>query len=148
MIDRFQRFSFDISEIYRYWHQIAADEMSKYGLKGPYAVYFTTLYFYEEGLSAAMLSEKTGRDKADVSRAVSIMEKEGFLIRVRNSTSQYRAPLILTEKGRRTAEMINERARQSVEFGGAGLTDEERETFYYGLDMIASNLQKLTSKDK
>ena len=44
MIARFEKFSYAISELSRCWHKIAADEMKQYDLKGPYAVYFTTLY--------------------------------------------------------------------------------------------------------
>ena len=33
MVDRFERFSFAISEISRCWHKIAAEEMEAYGLK-------------------------------------------------------------------------------------------------------------------
>ena len=34
MVDRFERFSRGVSELSKYWHKIAADEMEKYGLKG------------------------------------------------------------------------------------------------------------------
>ena len=52
MLNRFERFSLAISEIYRYWHKIAADEMEKYGLKGPYAVYLTAMYRYKDGITS------------------------------------------------------------------------------------------------
>ena len=43
MIDRFERFSYAISEISRCWHRIAGEEMGKYDLKGPFSVYFTII---------------------------------------------------------------------------------------------------------
>ena len=52
MIDRFERFSFAISEVSRCWHKLAAEEMEKYGLKGSHAVYLTTLYRYPKGLTS------------------------------------------------------------------------------------------------
>ena len=35
MVDRFERFSLAISEISKYWHLLAAEEMEKYSLKAP-----------------------------------------------------------------------------------------------------------------
>ena len=74
VIRRFEKFSMAMTEINRYWHKIAADELEKYGLKGPYVVYLTILMRYPDGITAAQLCDLSGRNKADVSRAVSDME--------------------------------------------------------------------------
>lgn len=140
---RFDHFSYDIAEISKYWHKIAADEMARYDLKGSYAVYFTTLYHDQEGLTAAQLCEKCSRDKADVSRAMAILEKRGLAYRENAGSNQYRARIRLTELGRQAAEAIDERARLAAEYGGHGLTPEQREAFYAALDLIVANLQGL-----
>ena len=57
MIDRFERFSLALSEIYRDWHKIAADELACYGLKSSHAIYLTTMSHYKEGISAPKLCE-------------------------------------------------------------------------------------------
>lgn len=144
MIDRFEKFSFAISEISRYWHKLASDEMEKYGLKGPYAVYFTTMYRYPDGITAVKLAEICSKDKADVSRAVSLLEKKGLITKSSANRNNYRAPLSLTEMGKKIAEIINEKAKIAVEGGGKGLSVCERETLYKALDLICSNLQELT----
>lgn len=144
MVDRFQRFSYAISELSRYWHKIASDEMEKYGLKGAHAVYFTTLYRMPEGITAAQLSEICGRDKADVSRAISIMEEKGLAIKEGGAKNQYRALLKLTDAGRQAAQQIGARAELAVELGGQGLTPEHREIFYTAMEQIVSNLQTLS----
>lgn len=146
MIDRFERFSFAINEISRYWHKIASDEMEKHGLKGPYAVYFTTMYRFKEGITSAKLAELCSKDKSDVSRAVALLEKKGFVEKVSVNQNFYRALLKLTEKGRMLAEYVNEKAKAAVEIGGEGLSDEQREIFYNSLELICSNLQALTVK--
>lgn len=146
MVERFEKFIFSISEIYRYWHKIAADEMEKYGLKGPYALYFTAMYQYEEGITATQLSELCSRDKADVSRAISNLEKKGFVIKKGVNQNLYRARLALTDLGRSMAEKINEKAKLAVELGGKGLSDEHRAIFYEALDLIVSNLQTLSKE--
>ena len=44
MVDRFEKFSLAISEISRYWHKIAAEELKPYELKSTHAIYLTTMY--------------------------------------------------------------------------------------------------------
>ena len=75
MLNRFARFSLAISEIDRCWHKLAAEEMSKYDLNSPQAVYPTTLCNYTDGITAARLGELCGKNKADVSGMVAILEK-------------------------------------------------------------------------
>ena len=144
MIGRFERFSYAISEISRLWHRIAGEEMGKYGLKGAYSVYFTTLYRYPAGLTAAQLVDLCSRDKADVSRAMALLESKGLICRGDPDGKAYRAPLILTEEGRQIASQINIRAEAAVELASHGLPDEKREIFYEALELITANLQKLS----
>lgn len=143
MIDRFERFSFAISEISYHWHKIAADVMEKHGLKGPYAVYFTTMQRFPEGITAARLGEFCSKDKADVSRAIAVLEKQGLVIK---EGEHYRALLKLTPEGKQLAEVINEKAMIAVENGGKGCSEEEREIFYKILELIRSNLEELSEK--
>lgn len=146
MIERFERFSFAISEIYRCWHRIAGDEMSAYGLKGPYAVYFTAMYRFPDGITAVRLGELCGRDKADVSRAMALLEAKGLIERTAADRKVYRALMKLTPQGRQLAEQINEKAVAAVEYAGRGLTEETRAVFYEALERIAANLQSLSKE--
>ena len=143
MVERFERFSYAISEISRYWHKIASDEMEKYGLKSPHAIYLTTMYHYEDGLHAARLGELCGKDKSDVSRMMSIMEKKGLV--KREGEGAYRALLKLTDEGKRAAEHVRARAIVAVEAAGKGITDENRQVFYDTLELIAANLAKISA---
>ena len=144
MVGRFERFSYAISEISRLWHRIAGEEMGKYGLKGAYSVYFTTLYRHPNGLTAAQLVDLCSRDKADVSRAMSLLEGKGLVCRADPEGKAYRAMLILTEEGRQIASQINTRAEAAVELASFGLPEEKREIFYEALELITANLQKLS----
>ena len=147
MLNRFARFSLAISEIDRCWHKLAAEEMAKYDLNSPHAVYLTALYdASEEGITAAKLGELCRKNKADVSRMVSILEKKGLVRREAIGSNLYRAKLMLTEEGKQAAEHVRERAAVAVELAGAGLSEENREIFYEALEQITANLQVL-SKD-
>lgn len=143
MIDRFERFSLAIAEVSRSWHRIAAGEMEKYGLKGPHAVYLTTLYDRPEGITAAKLSELSGKDKSDVSRMVAILEKKGLLHKEAAGEKFYRARLKLTDAGRAAAEQVRRAAAAAVEGASRGVSDDEREVFYRVLETIAANLDEL-----
>ena len=139
MISRFEKFSYAISELSRCWHKIAAEEMKQYDLKGPYAVYFTTLYRCGS-ITASRLSELCGRDKADVSRAISVLEKKGFI----HKESGYRATIHLTESGKKLAETINGKVMAAVSYAGKDLSEDQRNTFYACLDSLVQNLQALS----
>lgn len=143
MDHRFERFSLAIFEISRCWHKLAADEMAKYGLKGPHAMYLVTIRRFPEGVTSAQLSELCGRDKADVSRAVSLLEEKEMIYREGNL---YRALLKLTDKGREAAEHVAQRAGIVVECAGKGFSEENREIFYQVLETITANLQALTKE--
>ncbi len=143
MLNRFERFSYGIFEISRCWHRLAAEEMEKYGLKGPYAVYLLALQRSTDGITAAQLCEMCARDKADVSRAVRAMEEKGM---IRREGSSYRALLKLTPTGEQAAQHVCQRASVAVELAGKGFSDAEREVFYQVLETITVNLQTLSKE--
>ena len=147
MLNRFTKFTLSISAIHRCWHKLAAEEMAKYDLNSPHAIYLTTLYGADpEGVTAAQLAELCGKNKADVSRMVAILEEKGLVQKVAVGKNMYRAKLTLTQEGKQAAEHVRGRAAVAVELAGNGLSDAEREAFYKALDLIAENLRNL-SKD-
>lgn len=145
MISRFERFSFAIFEISRYWHKIAANEMLKYGLKGPHAIYLIAMNRHPEGLTSGQLTEISSRDKADVSRAMASMELQGLVVK-EGGKNRYRASLKLTQKGRAAARHICRRAAVAVDLAGKGFDDEQRAVFYETLELIASNLREISEE--
>lgn len=146
MIERFERFSFAIMEISRYWHKIAADEMEKYGLKGPHATYLTTIYRFEDGVTAPQLCELCGKDKSDVSRMMSIMENKGLVVKEGIHQNLYRGVFKLTKAGKKAAEHVRKRASLAVELAGKTLTDEKRAVFYEVLETISFNLRQISKE--
>ena len=145
MVDRFERFSYALFEISRCWHKLAAEEMAKYDLKGPYIVYLTAIH-RNEGITAAQLCEVCGRDKADVSRAISVMEQIGLVRRENADGKQYRAQLMLTPKGHEAALHLYHRASLAVELASQGYSDADRAVFWQVLDTVATNLHELSKQ--
>ncbi len=146
MLNRFARFSLAIAEIDRCWHKLAAEEMAKYDLNSPHAVYLNTLYQHAEGITAAKLGELCCKNKADVSRMISILEKKGLVRKESIGGNLYRAKLLLTEVGKRAAKHVQRRAALAVELAGSGMTDSDREVLYRCLEQITVNLQTLSKE--
>ena len=146
MLNRFARFSLAISEIDRCCHKLAAEEMANYGLNSSHVVYLTTLYKFEEGITAAKLGELCCKDKADVSRMVNILGRKGLVRKKAIGGNLYRAKLLLTEAGKRVAEHVQQRTVLAVERAGSGLSEKEREVFYHCLERITANLQALSNE--
>ena len=146
MVDRFERFSFAISELSRYWHKITTDEMEKYGLKGPHSVYLTTMYRYPDGVTAPQLCELCGKDKSDVSRTMSLMEQKGLVRKEGIYHNRYGGVFKLTEKGMSAAGQVRRRASLAIQIAGEDLSDENRAVFYESLEKIASKLRDISKE--
>ncbi len=146
MLDRFERFSFAISEISRCWRKLASEELAKYGLKSPHATYLTTMYKYPEGITVPRFCEVSGKDKSDASRMIAILEEKGLACKKDVDGSLYRGLWVLTPEGRTAAEQVSLRASKAVELAGKDLTDENRDVFYKALDSITANLSLLSKK--
>ena len=146
MLDRFERFSYAISEISRCWRKLASEELAKYGLKSPHATYLTTMYKYPDGITVPQLCEVSGKDKSDASRMIAILEEKALVKKLTVGGTLYRGVLVLTEEGKRAAEQVCARASKAVEVAGKDLDEETRETFYKALDSITANLTEM-SKD-
>lgn len=143
MVERFEKFSLAIFEISKHWYKIAGEEMAKYGLRGPHATYLLTISRYEDGITASQLCELCGKDKADVSRVMTIMEEKGLVIKESVHQNMYRGVFKLTEEGRTATEHVRQRASLAVELAGKDLDDEKRAIFYEALDSILLNLRDI-----
>ena len=144
MTERFERFTLSISEVSRYWHKITTKEMAKYELKGIHSMYLLTMLHYPNGITAPQICALCGRDKADVSRMMTILEEKGMVTKEGTNQNMYRGTFKLTEKGKEAAEYVRARATLAVEIAGKELSNEKRAIFYETLEMITENLRRLS----
>ena len=143
MIQRFEAFTAGIYGIYRHIQKIERDEMERFGLKGAYTQYLLAIDHRPEGTTAAKLCEICDRNKAAVSRILSEMETAGLISR---SATAYKSLLTLTAKGQQAVDYVKERCSLATALAGEGLNEEDRSTFYRTLQLISSNLQKITDE--
>ena len=138
---RFERFSGIISGVSYALHKIAAKELEKYGLKGPYAVYLLTVYRHPDGITATQISELCNRDKSDVSRAMTAMEKQGLI--KKSNKAIYRAEITLTELGLEAARRVSELSASALKKIDSELSSEEINDMYKALGAIYGCLTEM-----
>lgn len=150
MIDRFEKLTAGVSQIYKNIQRIKKHRMNSIGLKGTHVMCIYYLNQYPNGLTASDLCDKCREDKAGISRILSDLEHNGYIIYEQTNTlnekKKYRARAILTEKGRESASKVNELILNATLAGGMGLTDEERKIFYRVLFKISDNLTALCAE--
>ena len=142
---RFQSFVTGITVCYKYIQRIKSMEMTELGLKGTHVMCIFFLQSHPEGLTAARLCQLCAEDKAAISRTLAFLQQEGYILSV---GSRYRANLLLTEKGQAAALQVEKLIDKCVGFGGAGLSEEERATFYRVLEHISNNLRETVENKK
>jgi len=137
MLHRFESFVTGITVCYKYIQRIKSAEMTELGLKGTHAMCIFFLHHNPAGLTASQLCQLCAEDKAAISRTLAFLQREGY---VSAGEKKYRSPFHLTEKGCAVAQQVDRLIAQGVGFGGSGLSDAERSTFYRVLGIIAENL--------
>ena len=141
MENRFEKFSIAVLELNRCLQRIKDLEMRKFGLRSAHTMCVFYLGQHPEGLTVTQLSEICREDKAAVSRCLSqLAQRELVVSYAPRNLRAYRDPYRLTEKGRLLAKQMDERVAEALRWGGRGLTEEQRETFYASAQIILDNL--------
>lgn len=144
-MERFKTFTVLIAKINRSIRKIKNEEMAEFGLKSPHVSCLYYLY-KEDGLTAKELSDICDEDKAAVSRSILALEKLGYLCCESESKKRYKAPLSLTEEGRRVAERLANKIDSVLDFVGNAIPEDERVRFYENLNSVCEDLQKFCQK--
>lgn len=144
MRSRYEQFAGSVLCLYRYIQKIQRAEMAKYGLKGSHAQCLLVMSRYPDGITAAQLCQISDKDKAAISRTLTELAREGLVARKSKTGNTYRAPFFLTEKGLEAANHVDQLAKKAVELADTGLTEERRTDFYATLDLLATNLQRIS----
>ena len=143
MENRFEKFSIAVLELNRCLQRIKDLEMRKFGLRSAHTMCVFYLGQHPEGLTVTQLSEICREDKAAVSRCLSqLAQRELVVSYAPRNLRAYRNPYRLTEKGRLLAKQMDERVAEALRWGGKGLTEEQRESFYASAQIILDNLSR------
>ena len=145
MHNRFETFTMLMTSIGRSIRKIKTMEMADLHLKGPHA--FCLYYLYKDGtLTATELCERCEEDKANISRTIDYLEKNGYILCADKAQKRYRSPLTLTEKGKEAGAGIAEKIDKVLAISGNGMSEEHRRIMYECLLCVNENLQKLCNE--
>jgi len=142
MIQRFEDFVSAVSSVYKCLNKIKNYETEKFGLRGSHVMCIFYLARHHEGLTLTEMCEKTGEDKAAVSRTLSFLQENGYIFIEENESKKYKRPYFLTDEGKKVSGELDSIIVGAVDRIGTGLTIEQRETFYVAFGKIAENLNK------
>lgn len=144
----FHEFTVQIAEIDRNIQRIKAEEMKEFGLKGLHVSCLYYIYTRREGITQKELCELCNEDKASVSRSLTLLKKEGYIVSENEEGRQYKCLLRLTEKGQETGARIQEKIEGLLGEIRADLDPEEEMIFYKNLNLISENMNRICSRYK
>ncbi len=142
MKERFETFTVLITKISRNIRKIKSQELSDYGLKNAHGSCLYYLYT-SNGLTATELCERCEEDKATISRALDYLEREGYITCELKGAKRYKAPLLLTEKGKNIGRRIADKISAVLDEIGESLSEEERIEFYRSLAVISEDIERV-----
>lgn len=141
-MDRFETFTVLIAKISRSIRKLKSNEMAKFNLKSPHV---SVLYYLTKNgdLTAKGLCDICDEDKAQISRSIEYLEKNGFIKCESKTEKRYKSPLILTEKGKQAGDSLVQEIDRVLSISSFGLTAEDMEIFYKCLFKICENLENV-----
>lgn len=149
MNNKYHSFTTLISKINRNIIKIKSREMKIKGLKSTHVSCLYYLYLNEEdNLTAKDLCLLCDEDKGAVSRSISFLLENNYLSCDFEGKKAYKSPLILTEKGRKIGKYISEKIDEIADKGSFGIDEEKRKVLYECLNIISTNLEKISEGDK
>lgn len=146
MVDRFEKLTIGVAQIYKSIQRIKKYQMNELGLKGTHVMCIYYLSTHSDGLTAADLCDICKEDKAGISRILSDLEHGGFIRYESANDKKYRAKAVLTQEGQTCASSVNDMILHATQKGGNGISEKEREIFYRVLFLISDNLAQLCSE--
>lgn len=140
--DRFEGFILSIDAIHKCINKIKQDVITDESLKGVHSLWLYELLKSDEGLTSAELASRSGIDRSLVSRELTPLIKEGYIISKGAARRGYNSRFTLTEKGTAVARRISSLALDVQSFASSDVSDEQLLCFYEVLFKIKSNLEK------
>ena len=142
MYNRYKIFTVTILKMQRAIQKIKTEEIAEYNLKGAHVSCIYYLY-KENALTITELRDICGEDKSYVSHSMKYLEENGYVMCTSNAAKRYNAPFYLTDKGKEVGIYVAEKIDKILEMTSDGMSDEERDAFYRGLDLISTNLDRI-----
>lgn len=142
---RFEQFSSLILRITKSIRKIKTIEMNLHGLRSSHVSCLYYLFICGP-MTASSLCEKCEEDKSAISRALKVLEENGFVEILSSKNSKYKNLLVLTEKGEELGQKISDEILIILADLALVTTHEERVVFFDCLTKISNGLDDIIEK--
>jgi len=119
-------------------------QVEKYGIKQGQYEYFLLIYS-SPGINQLELARLKNVGKASVTKALKILEDDGFIKRVSDQNDRRNILCFITEKGEAIVEDLINVKRNAEEDLFKGFNEEDKDIFYNYLSLFHKNSIALTS---
>jgi DNA-binding MarR family transcriptional regulator len=121
-----------------------SSQVEKYGIKQGQYEYFLLIYS-SPGINQLELARLKNVGKASVTKALKILEEDGFIKRVTDKNDRRNILCFITEKGEAIVEDLINVKRNVEEELFKGFNEEDKDIFYEYLSLFHKNSVALTS---
>ena len=119
-------------------------QVEKYGIKQGQYEYFLLIYS-SPGINQLELARLKNVGKASVTKALKILEEDGFIKRVTDEDDRRNILCFITDKGEAIVEELINVKRNAEEDLFNGFNEEDKDIFYNYLSLFYKNSIALTS---
>ncbi|MDF2891626.1 MAG: transcriptional regulator, TrmB [Clostridia bacterium] len=119
-------------------------QVEKYGIKQGQYEYFLLIYS-SPGINQLELARLKNVGKASVTKALKILEEDGFIKRITDENDRRNILCFITEKGEAIVEDLINVKRNAEEDLFRGFNKEDKDIFYEYLSLFYQNSVDLTS---
>ena len=146
-VDRFESFILIIDAIHKCINKLKTDIAPETSVKSVHTMWLYELLRNPSGLTATEIAGKSMIDRSLVSREISALMRDGFVMSASpEGKRSYNSLITLTEKGREMAEVIADTALKIQNEVSRDVTAEELQTFYSVLDRLYANIKSVSNK--
>ena len=149
--NRFSKFILLIDSVSKSINKTKVDFVSKVGVKSVCMLWLYELSLHPKGLTASELADSRNIDRSLVSREITALKNDGYVKLITSRGKRgYNVPIVLTDKGKEVAKMIEEQGMLIQNEVNNEISEEELRVFYSVLEKIDGNfkaIKKATDKE-
>ena len=134
-----------ISAIYRHLQIIIAAELEPFRIGSGQFIFLLTIA-EKEGMTQKALSEELLIDKTTTAKAISKLEREGYVRRTPSPNDQRFNELYLSAEGKKIVPLVKQRLMKLVEMSRKGMSAEEYALLLRLLKKMLNNLCYIVQK--
>ena len=140
--NRFSKFILLIDSVSKSINKTKVDFVSKVGVKSVCMLWLYELSLHPKGLTASELADSRNIDRSLVSREITALKNDGYVELVTSKGKRgYNVPIVLTNKGKEVAKMIEEQGMLIQNAVNNEISEEELRVFYSVLEKIDGNFK-------